>query len=473
MRGRSSIAWMRAFTLIELLVVVAIIAILAAMLLPALSSAREKARRASCMTNLSQMARAMEAYCGDYGQYYPSWTGWGKPSHMLNQGSLTSPVFAETGRYAVTKPDGTEAAIYLTTLSPVSGDGSLWGNMWINNRTSAAATGAYRCIFTGNRSLRGSNTPQSARTRGQLNLGPNGLGFLYTANYMSDAASYFCVSSDGMPGPKVTYLPATKHAAATRLADLRRAGASDPKSLLFGDWSWLEDVSTYGYMPFYMSWVVSNYNYRMVPVSSFGSGQVGRSSGCKTSMFERDNVNWNNYFTTGAEADTPTVRMYFTRPDRIVKLGEPMFKTQKQLGGRAMICDSFSKSMIHGTAESISGGVDMLTPGDGYYGHRQGYNVLYGDGSARWYGDPQQRLIWKTLAITPVDIYDIFRSAGYGSGDYGIAFNCINDMAAVNMTPSVGNIGLRADGAVSVWHELDAASGTDVGVDENKPVGIH
>jgi prepilin-type N-terminal cleavage/methylation domain-containing protein/prepilin-type processing-associated H-X9-DG protein len=61
----------RGFTLIELLVVIAIIAILAAILFPVFAKAREKARTASCQSNLKQIATAGQMYCQDYDETTP------------------------------------------------------------------------------------------------------------------------------------------------------------------------------------------------------------------------------------------------------------------------------------------------------------------------------------------------------------------------------------------------------------------
>ena len=70
-RIRVSCRSVNSFTLIELLVVISIIAILAALLLPALNQAKEKARAIQCMSQVKQWTSGLILYTNDNNEYFP------------------------------------------------------------------------------------------------------------------------------------------------------------------------------------------------------------------------------------------------------------------------------------------------------------------------------------------------------------------------------------------------------------------
>lgn len=381
-------ALLRAFTLIELLVVIAIIAILAAMLLPALASAREKARRSTCMSQLNQMGKAFESYTGDYGGYVPAGHRWWGPK----ESTAANPA-----------PWQTEVYTDAPTGDKVYGSFCNYGTMeyrWAAPR--------WRCI--------GSGVTMTNSAPNGLKVAPRGLGLLFSGNYIGDAGVFYCPSegdilfehADGNGRDPLgrTFFENT------RKQFVSKGPLSSSRTLTHGSWT-NSNRKDYGELT--NMGVLSHYAYRCTTQISFETSATARSKNA----------------------------VYFTSPIIYADRGEGMFKSVKQLGGRAVVSDAWDKPGY----DTRVGVNSTILPGFGNYLHRDGYNVLYGDSHAAWFGDPELKIVFWPCQ-------DNFSAGSEGDINWrhGL-FNCV-----------IGDRWTSGSGSLLLWHNLDVAGGVDASV---------
>jgi hypothetical protein len=288
-------------------------------------------------------------------------------------------------------------------------------------------------------------------------MAPVGLGYLVGGGYIKDARTFYCPTVGGTmpkdscysaPGQRWQGIVDPVHGvwSATSPRDLQQAGGYDAQALGFGNWSAFTGHDGFDDNIFDGCVIQCDYNYRNTMLSTL---QANATSG------------------GGNALSPPTAYLGYTKPMVTMDVGGPPFKTSKQLGGRSIVTDSFNRpSAGYPTIANDGTPFPLSDPGFGVLGHKDGYNCLYGDWSAKWYGDPKQMLIWWPDPGTQV-------SASAGDA-VTLSSNAITRWSyPVGMDPhDPTNTGNNAGGAeepkisagVDEWHMFDVSNGFDVDV---------
>lgn len=187
------------FTLIELLVVIAIIGILAAILLPALTRARESARRAVCQNNLKQISLAIHMFAGAHNEKYPLGDVSGDGTTDVTQGTVK-------GSFARLNPDYIRGyKVYICPSNPVNIVPAIDTTAFLQTATSGtvqASTCHYAYFMGLNESVRADTVIAMDMTYGYYNTGEQ----VYINNFnLSTAYPSFLYVNHNLDGVNVLY----------------------------------------------------------------------------------------------------------------------------------------------------------------------------------------------------------------------------------------------------------------------------
>ena len=271
-----------------------------------------------------------------------------------------------------------------------------------------------------------------ANATGYLQVGPVGLGYLPIGGYLSDLRTLYCASWD-IPKDRINktssyelyYSHACKFGILNTPKSIQGLGGFGPKDLLYGNYyqAGVARAGSAGNAWYVGSGAVgaqSSYNYRLHGVSA----------------------------QMGSQGTTRKFPAHFSKPLVLTDTGCPLFKTTRLLGGRSYVADTF----MRGHYDHVN-----LLPGYGVYHHKEGFNVLYGDGHAAWYGDPQRRIMWYQHGpMTDGRAPTTDGTFSYNSTRVGTA-------AGIDVDITVSGANGQTSGRSDIYHQFDLLAGMGEG----------